>query len=142
MSCYLAIDLGTDLLPALGFTLAALAPLCLVQGAQFVWASRAWRRAGEKAEASQALGRGYALETAGFVAGGLLPVVAILLAPIAIRVPVTFVIVLVALAITGALGARMGGAPALRAALRVTIGGALGLALTYGIGSLFGTQVG
>ena len=79
---------------------------------------------------------------ASFVAGGLLPVVAILLAPIAIRVPVTFVIVLVALAITGALGARMGGAPALRAALRVTIGGALGLALTYGIGSLFGTQVG
>ena len=61
-----------DLLPALGFTLAALAPLCLVLGAQFVWASRAWRRAGEKAEASQALGRGYALETAGFVAGGLL----------------------------------------------------------------------
>ena len=61
-----------DLLPALGFTLAALAPLCLVLGTQFVWASRAWRRAGENAEASQALGRGYALETAGFVAGGLL----------------------------------------------------------------------
>ena len=79
---------------------------------------------------------------ASFVSGGLLPILAILLAPVAIRVPVTFVIVLVALAITGALGARMGGAPALRAALRVTIGGALGLALTYGIGSLFGTHVG
>lgn len=79
---------------------------------------------------------------ASFVAGGLLPVAAMLLSPIAIRVPVTFVIVLVALAITGALGARMGGAPPLRAAMRVTLGGAVGLALTYGIGTLFGTQVG
>lgn len=78
---------------------------------------------------------------AAFVSGGLLPILAILLSPVAVRVPITFVIVLVALAITGALGARMGGAPPLRAALRVTIGGALGLILTYLIGMLFGTQV-
>ena len=60
-----------DLLPAMGFALAALAPLCLVLGAQFVFASRAWP-GGERVDASQVLGRGYLLETAGFVAGGLL----------------------------------------------------------------------
>lgn len=78
---------------------------------------------------------------ASFVVGGLLPILAILLSPLAIRVPVTFAIVLLALALTGALGARMGGAPATRAALRVTIGGAVGLALTYLIGSLFDAHV-
>ncbi|MDO5711608.1 MAG: VIT family protein [Micrococcales bacterium] len=79
---------------------------------------------------------------ASFIVGGLLPVLAILLAPIGIRVPITFAIVLVALALTGALGAWSGGAAPLRAALRVTIGGAVGLALTYLIGSFFGTHLG
>lgn len=77
-----------------------------------------------------------------FVVGGLLPVAAILLAPAASRVIITYLGVLVALGITGALGARMGGAPAGRAALRVMIGGAIGLLLTYGIGMLFGTSLG
>ena len=77
-----------------------------------------------------------------FVVGGLLPVAAILLAPAASRVLITYLGVLVALGITGALGARMGGAPAGRAALRVMIGGAIGLLLTYGIGMLFGTSLG
>ena len=77
-----------------------------------------------------------------FVVGGLLPVAAILLAPAASRVLITYLGVLVALGITGALGARMGGARAGRAALRVMIGGAIGLLLTYGIGMLFGTSLG
>lgn len=77
-----------------------------------------------------------------FVVGGLLPVAAILLAPAASCVIITYLGVLVALGITGALGARMGGAPAGRAALRVMIGGAIGLLLTYGIGMLFGTSLG
>jgi VIT1/CCC1 family predicted Fe2+/Mn2+ transporter len=77
-----------------------------------------------------------------FVLGALLPLVAILLPPEAWRVPVTFVAVLTALAIAGAVGARVGGSGAGRAVLRVVIGGGAGLALTYGIGSLFGTAIG
>jgi VIT1/CCC1 family predicted Fe2+/Mn2+ transporter len=72
-----------------------------------------------------------------FVSGGVLPLVAILLLPVSIRIPGTFVIVLVALAVTGALGARLGGSPVTRAALRVVIGGAAALIATILIGSLF-----
>jgi vacuolar iron transporter family protein len=56
-------------------------------------------------------------------------------------VPVTFAAVLIALGLTGALSARMG-SNIRRAVLRVVIGGALGLAFTYGIGHLFGTAIG
>jgi VIT1/CCC1 family predicted Fe2+/Mn2+ transporter len=74
--------------------------------------------------------------------GALLPMLAILLPPVALRVPVTFVAVLIALGLAGALSARLGGSDVRRAVLRVVIGGALGLAFTYGIGHLFGTAIG
>jgi vacuolar iron transporter family protein len=77
-----------------------------------------------------------------FLCGGLLPMLAILLPPAGLRVPVTFVAVLFALALTGAFSARLGGSDVRRAVLRMVIGGALGLAFTYGIGHLFGTAVG
>ena len=67
---------------------------------------------------------------------------AILLPPAGLRVPVTFVAVLVALGLTGALSARLGRSDVRRAVLRVVIGGALGLAFTYAVGNLFGTAVG
>jgi vacuolar iron transporter family protein len=76
-----------------------------------------------------------------FTFGALLPMLAILLPPAAARVLVTFAAVLVALALTGALSARLGGSNVRRAVLRVVVGGALGLAFTYGIGHLFGTAV-
>jgi VIT1/CCC1 family predicted Fe2+/Mn2+ transporter len=79
---------------------------------------------------------------ASFITGALLPLLAILLPPAALRVPVTFVAVLIALGLAGALSARIGGSNPRRAVLRVVIGGALGLALTYGIGHLFGTAIG
>ena len=63
---------------------------------------------------------------------------AILLPPATARIPVTFVAVLVALAITGSLSARLGGARRSRAVLRVVTGGALAMAVTYGIGQLLG----
>jgi vacuolar iron transporter family protein len=59
-----------------------------------------------------------------------------------LRVPVTFAADLVALALTGALSARLGGSNVRRAVLRVVVGGALGLAFTYGVGHLFGTALG
>jgi VIT1/CCC1 family predicted Fe2+/Mn2+ transporter len=77
-----------------------------------------------------------------FTSGALLPMLAILLPPAPARVPVTFVAVLIALGLAGALSARIGGSNIRRAVLRVVIGGALGLAFTYGIGLLFGTAIG
>ena len=77
-----------------------------------------------------------------FTVGALLPLLAILLPPAAARVPVTFAAVLVALALTGALSARLGGSSIRRAVLRLVIGGALGLAFTYAVGHLFGTALG
>jgi VIT1/CCC1 family predicted Fe2+/Mn2+ transporter len=76
-----------------------------------------------------------------FTLGALLPLLAILLPPATWRVPVTFVAVLMALALTGTVSARIGGSSPRRAVIRVVIGGAAGLALTYGIGHLFGTAI-
>jgi len=66
---------------------------------------------------------------------------AILLPSAALRVPVTFAAVLVALALTGALSARLGGSDVRRAVVRVVPGGASGLTFTYGVGHLFGTAI-
>jgi len=76
-----------------------------------------------------------------FTLGALLPLLAILLPPLAWRVPVTVLAVLVALAVTGVVSARLGGAGAGRAVARVVIGGGLGLGVTYGIGHLLGTAI-
>jgi vacuolar iron transporter family protein len=75
-----------------------------------------------------------------FLAGAVLPMLAILLPPENIRVPLTFVAVLVALAATGALGAWIGGSSRLKAAVRVVVGGALALAATFLIGNLLGAS--
>ncbi|RWR18054.1 VIT family protein [Microbacterium enclense] len=77
-----------------------------------------------------------------FTVGALLPLATILLAPVEVRVPLTFVAVLVALAITGYLAAWIGGARRGRAILRTVIGGALALGATYAVGALFGVAAG
>ncbi|MFF3227974.1 VIT family protein [Nocardia suismassiliense] len=71
-----------------------------------------------------------------FTLGALLPLLAILLPPVPLRIPITFAAVLIALAITGSVSARLGGGDRGRAVLRVVIGGALAMAVTYGIGQL------
>ena len=73
-----------------------------------------------------------------FTLGSLLPLLAILLPPAGARVIVTFVVVLVALALTGLLSAVLGNAPKQTAVLRLVAGGALAMAVTYGIGQLVG----
>lgn len=73
-----------------------------------------------------------------FLLDALLPFLTIVLAPEAVRVPLTFAVTLVALAVTGATGARLGGAKVLPATLRVVIGGGLGLAVTFGVGAWLG----
>jgi vacuolar iron transporter family protein len=77
-----------------------------------------------------------------FTVGACLPLLAIVLAPTGALLAVTVVAVLVALALAGLLSARLGGSPARMAVLRLVIGGAAGLGLTYAIGRLFGTAVG
>jgi VIT1/CCC1 family predicted Fe2+/Mn2+ transporter len=76
-----------------------------------------------------------------FTIGASLPLLAILVPPVAWRVPVTFVAVLVALGLAGAVSARIGASNIRRSVTRVVIGGALGLAFTYGVGHLFGNAI-
>lgn len=78
---------------------------------------------------------------AAFVVGALLPLVAILLPPATWRVPVTVLAVLVALAMAGYTAAGIGHSNRRSAVMRVVVGGALGLGLTYAIGHVFGTAV-
>ena len=82
--------------------------------------------------------RAAAASALAFVCGGILPFLTILL-PESVRIPVTFIVVLIALAATGALGARIGGSPVPRATLRVVVGGAIALAATFAIGALLNT---
>jgi VIT1/CCC1 family predicted Fe2+/Mn2+ transporter len=74
---------------------------------------------------------------AAFLAGAVIPLLAIILPPETLRLPVAFASVLVALAITGTISARAGGAPVMRATVRVVTGGALAMVVTYTIGRLF-----
>ncbi|MCI1676231.1 MAG: VIT family protein [Ancrocorticia sp.] len=73
-----------------------------------------------------------------FVSGALIPFVAILTTPAAVAVPITVAAVTIALAITGSISARLGGAPQLRATLRNIVGGLLAMGVTYSIGLLVG----
>jgi VIT1/CCC1 family predicted Fe2+/Mn2+ transporter len=75
-----------------------------------------------------------------FFIGASLPLLTILFFPEAMRIPLTFAAVLIALAGTGILGARIGGNAWLRPTLRIVIGGGLALAITFGIGSLLGVS--
>lgn len=73
-----------------------------------------------------------------FVLGAILPLLAVLLTPEPYKIGVTIAATIVALALTGGVGAYIGGAPMPRAILRVTIGGAVALGITYLIGTLIG----
>jgi VIT1/CCC1 family predicted Fe2+/Mn2+ transporter len=84
-----------------------------------------------------------ALASAGsFSAGALLPLGVAALAPRPVLDAAVAGSALVFLALLGAVAARAGGAPPVRAALRVTLWGALAMAVTAAVGALFGTVVG
>ncbi len=76
-----------------------------------------------------------------FTVGGLIPFVVILVTPSDIRIWATGFAVLLALCATGYLSATAGGASRRRAIIRVLIGGALAMVITYLVGRLFGTSV-
>jgi VIT1/CCC1 family predicted Fe2+/Mn2+ transporter len=73
-----------------------------------------------------------------FTVGALLPIVAFLLVPTTARTAAVVGSALLALVILGITGARLGGAPMLRAAVRVSVGGGLAMAVTAGVGRLVG----
>ena len=72
-----------------------------------------------------------------FLLGAVIPLIAIIISPSPIKIPVTFIAVLIALAITGILSAKAGGANITRATIRIVAGGALAMVVTYAIGKLF-----
>jgi VIT1/CCC1 family predicted Fe2+/Mn2+ transporter len=74
-----------------------------------------------------------------FAAGAVLPLLAVSLMPARVRITVCVAVTLVALALLGDLGARLGGAPRRRAAVRVVAWGAAAMAITSSIGALVGT---
>lgn len=77
-----------------------------------------------------------------FTAGAAAPLAVVPIAPLPLLVPAVAVVSLVCLVILGVLGARGGGAPLGPSVLRVSFWGALAMAVTAGIGKLFGAVVG
>jgi VIT1/CCC1 family predicted Fe2+/Mn2+ transporter len=76
-----------------------------------------------------------------FSVGAAAPLLAVPFAPTSLLVPVVARISLLCLAVLGGLGAAAGGAPLARSILRVTFWGVFAMALTAGVGRLFGTAV-
>jgi VIT1/CCC1 family predicted Fe2+/Mn2+ transporter len=76
-----------------------------------------------------------------FAAGAALPLLVVEIAPRDAIIPIVSAASLGCLALLGAIGAKAGGAGVQRAAVRVTFWGALALALTAGVGKIFGMAV-
>lgn len=72
-----------------------------------------------------------------FLIGAVIPLIAVLIPTESYRVSVTFIAVIISLAVTGIISAKVGGAGVLKATLRVVIGGAIAMIVTYSVGSLF-----
>jgi VIT1/CCC1 family predicted Fe2+/Mn2+ transporter len=82
------------------------------------------------------------ISAASFATFALVPIGGLAIAPASLRLPSIALTSLLALASLGALGGHLGGAPKARAALRVTLGGALAMGVTAGIGHLLGQALG
>jgi VIT1/CCC1 family predicted Fe2+/Mn2+ transporter len=75
-----------------------------------------------------------------FSVGALVPLLIVIFSPAPLRIVGTFIAVALALMITGAWSAHEGGASKRRATLRVVAGGAIAMAITFGVGKLFGVM--
>ena len=71
--------------------------------------------------------------------GALLPMLAIGLPPESWRIPITFVAVVAALALTGSSRPASGQSPRWPAIRRNVIGGVLAMVVTYGVGRIAGS---
>ena len=81
------------------------------------------------------------ISAASFATFAVVPVAALLIAPDSSRIPAIAAVSLMSLAALGAFGGHLGGAPLGSAALRVTLGGGLAMAVTAAIGRLLGVSV-
>ena len=82
------------------------------------------------------------ISAASFACFAMVPIAALLVASAALRIPLIAAFSLLSLAALGAFGGHLGGAPIGRAALRVTLGGALAMTVTAVIGRILGVSVG
>ena len=78
--------------------------------------------------------------TSAFFCGAIVPVIIVAVSPAYARIAGTFFGVIIALIITGSLSAYAGGSNKTKATIRVVIGGLLAMAVTFGIGRLFGVN--
>jgi VIT1/CCC1 family predicted Fe2+/Mn2+ transporter len=78
---------------------------------------------------------------ASFAVGAAMPLLAVAITPESSLIPIVSGTSLVVLALLGGLAARVGGANVVVGAIRVTFWGALAMALTAGVGTLFGAVV-
>ena len=78
---------------------------------------------------------------ASFAVGAVLPLAVTVLAPEQTLIPWVSATSLTFLALLGAMAAQAGGADMTKGALRVTFWGALAMAITAGVGALFGAVV-
>jgi len=76
-----------------------------------------------------------------FAVGAALPLLTVLVTPAGALIPVVIGTSILFLAVLGGFGAHAGGAPVTKAAVRVTFWGALAMALTAGVGALFGAVI-
>jgi VIT1/CCC1 family predicted Fe2+/Mn2+ transporter len=75
-----------------------------------------------------------------FFCGAIIPIGMVVFSPGSARIPVIFFGVLLALVLTGSLSAYAGGASKCKAVVRVVLGGAFAMVVTFGIGKLFGVS--
>lgn len=78
---------------------------------------------------------------AAFAVGAVFPIAAVMLSPTAWVSQIATITTLVVLAVLGAMAAYAGGAPMVKGAVRVIFWGALAMAITAGVGRLFGASV-
>jgi VIT1/CCC1 family predicted Fe2+/Mn2+ transporter len=76
-----------------------------------------------------------------FACGAILPLLAAVVFGGSLRTVATVVVTLIALAGLGFTGARLGGADPQQATIRVTVWGAIAMAVTYGIGAAIGSII-
>jgi VIT1/CCC1 family predicted Fe2+/Mn2+ transporter len=82
------------------------------------------------------------ISAASFACFAMVPITGLVVAPMALGIPAVVAVSLGSLAALGAVGGYLGGAPPGRAALRVTLGGALAMVVTATIGKIIGVSVG
>lgn len=76
-----------------------------------------------------------------FSIAAAIPLLAALAAPAGSIIPVVLVVTVITLAVLGGLGAKAGAAPVLRATTRVVMWGVFAMAITAGVGWLFGVSI-